>query len=72
MRRNKWRLEVTSYNIFDWFNSGSMCTSKTTTEDKDAAKEAEKEEMMIKIKLKREKDREKAARMVRLDTRRKE
>ena len=46
--------------------------NKSTTENKDEVKEAEKEKMMTKINLKREKDRMRVARMERLELRRKE
>ena len=68
---SKERAEIkrTSSNIFDWFSSGVNNINKTTIENKDAAMEAEKEEVMTKIRMKRERDREKAARMERLDAR---
>ena len=47
----------------DWFSSCINNINKTTTENKDATREAEKEEIMTKIRIKRERDRGKAARM---------
>ena len=68
--KEKVEIKRTSYNIFDWFSSGVHNINKTTTENKDATREAEKEEIMTKIRMKRERHREKAARMERLDARR--
>ena len=59
----KAEIKRTSSNIFDWFRSGTMNISKPTIKDLDTAREAEKEEIMMKIRMKREKDRERAARM---------
>ena len=42
--REQIEIRRTSHNIFDWFNSGSKNIIKVTTEDKDEAKDAEKEE----------------------------
>jgi hypothetical protein len=64
----------TSKNIFDWFKSGTMNFNQFATDGKDekeTSEKAAKKEMLMDINRKREEARMKAARMERLDLKRK-
>ena len=70
--KEKMEIRRTSKNIFDWFKSGTMNINQVATDAKEKSEKAAKNEMLMEINRKREEARMKAARMERLNVKRKE